>query len=84
MDYAWGVAHLIVSGLIILAGVALFAGETWARVVAAVLAGISAIVNIGFLSAYPAWCAIMIGLDVIVIWAVCAHGREAQPEYRRP
>lgn len=54
------------------------AGKTWARIVAVAVAGISAIVNLGFLSAYPAWCSIMIGLDVIVIWAVCVHGNELQ------
>lgn len=40
---------------------------------------VSAIVNIGLLAAYPAWSAIMIALDVLVIWAVTVHGREMKP-----
>jgi hypothetical protein len=36
----------------------------------------SALLNIGFLSAYPIWSTIMIAIDVLVIWAVMVHGRE--------
>ena len=44
---------------------------------AVVLAMISAIVNIGFLSAYPVYGVLMVGLDVLIIWAVTVHGGEA-------
>ena len=37
---------------------------------------LSAIVNVGFLAAYPVWSSLMIGLDVLVIWAVIVHGDE--------
>lgn len=74
-DYtAWGWTHLLLGLLVVAAGAALFAGRTWARVVAVILAMASAIVNLGFLSAYPLWSAIMIALNVMVIYAVTAHG----------
>ena len=42
-----------------------------------IVALLSAILNLGFMSAYPIWSAIMIALDVLVIYAVTVHGREA-------
>jgi hypothetical protein len=39
---------------------------------------VSALVNVAFLAAYPLWSAIMIAVDILVIYAVTAHGREAK------
>jgi len=72
----WGWTHVILGGLIIGAGIGLIAGQMWARVIAVILAFASAIVNVGFLAAYPVWSTIMIAVDVLVIWAVIVHGRE--------
>lgn len=81
VDYtAWGWVHLIGGIIIVAAGVALFAGKTWARVVAVIVAVISAIVNIGFLSAYPIWSTIMITIDILVIWALTVHGGELRED----
>ena len=77
VDYtAWGWTHLIFGVVIVFAGVSLFSGRMWARIVAVIVAMLSAIVNLGFLSAYPIWSTIMIALDVLVIWAVTVHGSE--------
>jgi len=77
VDYtAWGWVHLIGGIIIALAGVSLFAGRMWARVVGVIAALASAIVNIAFLSAYPIWPTIMIALDVLIIWALTVHGAE--------
>jgi hypothetical protein len=37
---------------------------------------LSAILNLVFISAYPVWSAIVIAIDVIVIYAIVVHGRE--------
>jgi hypothetical protein len=74
---AWGWIHLIVGILVASAGASLFAGRTWARAVAIVVAMFSAIVNLAFLSAYPVWSAIMILVDILVIYAVTAHAGES-------
>ena len=71
---AWGWIHLILGALVAFAGCALFVGQAWARIVAVVVAMVSALVNLAFLSAYPLWSAIMIAVDVLVIYAVTAHG----------
>ena len=71
---AWGWTHLAIGALFILTAFALVNGSTWARVVTVGVAGLSAIVNLAFLSAYPLWSVIMITLDVLIIYAVTAHG----------
>jgi len=76
-DYTiWGWVHLIGGIIVVLAGVALFTGRLWARVVGVVAAFASAIVSIGFLPAYPVCSAFMIAMDIIVIWAITVHGAE--------
>jgi hypothetical protein len=72
----WGWTHLIFGIVVVAAGAALLVGQMWARVVAVVLAVLSAVVNAGFLAAYPVWSAIMIGVDILVIWALTVHGGE--------
>jgi hypothetical protein len=73
----WGWVHLIVGVLAVLAGLALFTGADWARVVAVILAAFNAIAQLAFLNAYPVWATIVIALDVVVIWALVVHGKEA-------
>jgi len=68
----WGWVHLILGIVVAVAGGAVLAGKTWARVVAVITAVTSAVVNLAFLSAYPLWSAIMIAVDVAVIYAVTA------------
>jgi hypothetical protein len=72
----WGWIHVIGGVIVAAAGVALFTGKVWARTVGVLVACVSAVVNVGFLSAYPIWSAIMIGVDVLVIWALTVHGGE--------
>jgi hypothetical protein len=67
---AWGWVHLIVGVLVALAGLALFAGQTWAAIVAAILAGISAVTNFFFIPYYPWWSITIIALAVWVIWSL--------------
>jgi hypothetical protein len=53
-------------------------GQMWARIVGVIAATVSAVLNFAFLGAYPLWGAMVIVLDVIVIYALVAHGREAR------
>src|ERR671912_899340 len=72
----WGWIHLILGLLVAFAGYGLVSGRTWARVVAITLAVLSAIANFLFIPYYPFWSLLIIALDVFVIWAIAAHGRE--------
>jgi hypothetical protein len=77
VDYTvWGVVQLILGGLTFVTALGLLVGQTWARVVAVILAAVLAIVNVPFINAYPLWIAILITLDVLVIYAVVVHGGE--------
>jgi hypothetical protein len=78
----WGWIHLTVGVLAVFAGIALFGGAMWARVVAVGLAMINAIAQLAFTSAYPVWAVIVIALDVLVIWALIVHGDELAAERR--
>lgn len=72
----WGWVHIIVGGLVVLAGIGVLSGNILARIVGVVLAGISMLTNFFFLPAYPLWSIIVITINALVIWALTAHGRE--------
>lgn len=71
----WGWIHLIAGIVVAGAGFAVFAGQTWARVVGILLAGLSAVANFAFIPYYPVWSLLIIALDVFVIWALATQGR---------
>jgi hypothetical protein len=54
------------------------AGRTWARAVGIVLAGVSALVNLVFIAAYPMWAIIVIAIDIAVIFALASNRRGAR------
>ena len=58
------------------AGFAVMAGKTWGRIVGIILAVLSALANFAFIPYYPFWSLIIIAVDIFVIWALAAHGRE--------
>lgn len=72
----WGWVHLALGALVTAAGVALLAGQTWARIVGVTVAVIASVVNLAFLSAHPVWAVVTIALDVLVIYAIVVHGDE--------
>lgn len=72
----WGWIHLLVGVILLAAAGGLLSGRTWARAVGVVLAMLSALANFAFLPYYPIWSLIIITLDVFVIWALVAHGRD--------
>jgi len=71
----WGWIHLIIGIIVVLAGLSLFRGSTWARVVGIIMASISAISNFLFIPFYPIWALLIIAINIFVIWALAAHGR---------
>jgi hypothetical protein len=84
----WGWIHLVLGLLVAFAGWGLLSGQTWARVVGITLAALSATANFLFIPYYPFWSLLIITLNIFVIWALTAHGREyrelkdAEAEYR--
>jgi hypothetical protein len=74
----WGWIHLVLGVVVALAGWGVLAGRTWARAVGITLEVLSAAANFLFIPYYPFWSLTVIALDVFVIWALAAHGRELQ------
>jgi hypothetical protein len=75
---AWGVIMICWGALLCAASFGLVRGSGWARWFAIGVAFIDVILQIGFLSAYPIWSAILILLDVVVIFALTARWSEAR------
>ena len=74
----WGWIHLILGIVVLASGFGIFTGNVAARTVGVIVAGISAAVNFLWLPWYPIWATIVIALDVAIIWALTAHGRDIQ------
>jgi len=77
----WGWIHIVFGVVVLLVGLALFTGATWARVFAIVIASLSIIANFLWLPYYPWWSVLIIALDIVVIWAVSAWNVDS-PESR--
>jgi hypothetical protein len=67
----WGWLHLALGIVLVLAGMALFRGALWSRVLAVFLAGLSMVFQFMWLPHYPLWALVVIAIDAFVIWAVC-------------
>jgi hypothetical protein len=70
----WGWIHIFLGVIVALAGFAVLSGATWARVVGILLAVVSALGAFVWLPYYPVWGILIVTLDVIVIYALAAHG----------
>jgi hypothetical protein len=72
----WGWIHLIGGMIVVAAGFGLLNGQVWARSIGVIIAVVSALANFLWLPYYPVWSALIIVVDVLVIWALTVHGRD--------
>jgi len=72
----WGVIHLLVGLALVVIGVSLLRGQTWARVAGIIAAAVSAILNFVWLPIAPWWAIVLIAIDVLVIWALAQYLRQ--------
>jgi hypothetical protein len=72
----WGWIHLLVGLALLVIGVSLLRGQTWARVAGMIAAAISAILNFVWLPYSPWWALLIIALDILVIWALASYLRQ--------
>ena len=68
----WGWIHLILGVVVVLVGVALFTGATWARIGAIILLALSIVANFLWIPYYPWWSLTVIALAVLAIWGLAA------------
>jgi hypothetical protein len=64
----WGWVHLVIGLLMIATSVGLFMMKGFARWFGIFFAALSAILQVGVLTAFPIWGLIVIALDVVVIY----------------
>jgi hypothetical protein len=72
----WGVIHLLVGLALVVIGVSLLRGQTWARVAGMIAAVVSAILNFVWLPYSPWWALLIIAVDFLVIWALAQYLRQ--------
>ena len=70
----WGWITLIIGLLQLLAALGVLAGNQLARWFAVVVLGLNAIDQMFFISAYPCWSIIIIAMDVVALYGLCAYG----------
>jgi uncharacterized membrane protein HdeD (DUF308 family) len=70
----WGWVALILGVLQILAGLGVLAGNQLARWFAVAVIGLNTIGQMYFIPAYPVWSLMIIAVDVVALWGLCAYG----------
>jgi hypothetical protein len=71
---AWGWVTLIIAVLQLIAAAGVIAGNQLARWFGVAVLALSAIDMMFFLPAYPFWALMIIAVDVVALWGLCAYG----------
>lgn len=69
-----GVIFLMFAAFQFFVALGIFHGELWARVLGIIGASIGIITQMSFMSIYPQWAWLIIGIDTLVIYALAVHG----------
>ncbi|MEC3895447.1 hypothetical protein VSQ78_19895 [Nocardiopsis alba] len=73
----WGVVMVV-------AGLAILSGSAWARIFGIVLASVNALAQLAFLIAMPLWSAIVIAIDIVVVYGLTAGWPSATRDEEDP
>ncbi len=71
---AWGWVTLIIGAVQLLAAFGVAMGNQLSRWFAVAVVGLNAIAMMFFLPAYPFWALMIIAVDVVALWGLCAYG----------
>jgi len=77
---SWGWITLIFGCLQLLAAAGVLAGSQAARWFAVAVIALNAIDQMFFIPAYPFWSILIIAMDVIALYGLCAYGSRANLE----
>ena len=70
----WSWITLILGVVQLLAAAGVVAGNQLARWFAVAVVGLNAIGQMFFIPAYPFWSLMIIAVDVVALWGLCAYG----------
>jgi hypothetical protein len=73
---SWGWIHFIFGILMVIVGVLLLQGSTFARVLGIALVVLNLIAQFAYLPLYPFWAIVAITVDFFVLYALIVHGGE--------
>lgn len=73
----WGWGLIAWGAVLVLASASLYAGGTFGRWFSIVAVGINMIAQFAFFPAYPLWSVIVVGVSVVVLWALTFGWRDA-------
>ena len=76
---AWGWAMAIIGAAQLLAAAGVWAGSRLARWFAVAAVGLNAIGQMFFIPAYPLWSLLIIAVEAVALWGLCAHGGRENP-----
>ncbi|MFI6483390.1 hypothetical protein ACIBH1_36055 [Nonomuraea sp. NPDC050663] len=74
----WGWVHLILGVLLLVTGIAVSVGKGWARLIAVILVMLNALTQLTWIMVNPWWSLVVIAVDVLVLYALIVHGKEAE------
>jgi len=71
---AWGWVMTIFGAVQLLAAAGVFMGNQLARWFAVAVVALNAIGQMFFIPAYPFWSLLIIAVDIVALWGLCAYG----------
>jgi hypothetical protein len=72
----WGWVALAIGVIMVLTGMGILAGATWARIVGIGAASVNLIFQFAYLGHYPFWSFTMIVIDILIIYGLAGHRTE--------
>ena len=73
---AWGWVALILGVLQLISALGVVAGNQVARWFGVAVIGLNAIAQMFFIPGYPIWSLLIIAVDVVALWGLCAYGSQ--------
>jgi hypothetical protein len=70
----WGVVILIVGIIAVIVAIAVFFKQRWSRWLGVIVCGVDATIQLAFLGAFPFWSALIIAIDILVIYGLVVYG----------
>jgi hypothetical protein len=67
----WGWIHILLGVIGLAVGIGILTGQVWARVLGIFIAFLGALGTFAFMPYYPVWALVVLGMYVLVIWALC-------------
>jgi hypothetical protein len=72
----WGWIQILIGAVVVLAGFGVLTGNILARTIGVIIASLSLIASFFVIPVHPIWAITIIAIDMLVIWALTAHGAE--------